>query len=149
MLIYITLILPNFGTDWSKGTLGRWNVTRECWTLMMLQTCFSPLFDASSFLILYIVMFVYFCSAMVRILLILHFYLFFICLISCQLKLFCLTIWQVQLMLVLAPTACILSEIALSEAFDVFARSNKFYVFSLFENTQNEVSICNHTHALL
>ncbi|KAL7612741.1 hypothetical protein Lser_V15G08192 [Lactuca serriola] len=42
-------------------------------------------------------------------------------------------------MLVLAPTACILSEIALFEAFDVFARSNKFYVFSLFENTQNEV----------
>nr|KAJ0197477.1 hypothetical protein LSAT_V11C700375060 [Lactuca sativa] len=44
-------------------------------------------------------------------------------------------------MLVLAPTACILSEIALSEAFDVFARSNKFYVFSLFENTPNEVNL--------
>nr|KAJ0185376.1 hypothetical protein LSAT_V11C900467820 [Lactuca sativa] len=48
---------------------------------------------------------------------------------------------EVQLMLVLALTACILSEIALSEAFDVFARSNKFYVFSLFENTQNEVNL--------
>ncbi|XP_042755783.1 dolichyl-diphosphooligosaccharide--protein glycosyltransferase subunit STT3A-like [Lactuca sativa] len=78
-------------------------------TLLFVMACFSPLFDASSFLILYIVMFVYFCSVMV------------------------------QLMLVLAPTACILSEIALSEGFDVFARSNKFYVSSLFENTQNEV----------
>ncbi|XP_068327865.1 dolichyl-diphosphooligosaccharide--protein glycosyltransferase subunit STT3A [Pyrus communis] len=58
--------------------------------------CFSPLSDASSFVILYIVTSVYFSGVMVR------------------------------LMLVLAPAACILSGIALSEAFDVFTRSIKF-----------------------
>ncbi|BFG39865.1 hypothetical protein CerSpe_261390 [Prunus speciosa] len=58
--------------------------------------CFSPLSDASSFVILYIVTSVYFSGVMVR------------------------------LMLVLAPAACIMSGIALSEAFDVFTRSIKF-----------------------
>ncbi|KAL6221085.1 hypothetical protein ACLB2K_008837 [Fragaria x ananassa] len=58
--------------------------------------CFSPLSDASSFVILYIVTSVYFSGVMVR------------------------------LMLVLAPAACITSGIALSEAFEVFTRSIKF-----------------------
>uniref|UniRef100_A0A5B7AKT2 dolichyl-diphosphooligosaccharide--protein glycotransferase n=2 Tax=Davidia involucrata TaxID=16924 RepID=A0A5B7AKT2_DAVIN len=58
--------------------------------------CFLPLSDASSFVVLYIVTSVYFSGVMVR------------------------------LMLVLAPAACIMSGIALSEAFDVFTRSIKF-----------------------
>ncbi|KAG9439872.1 hypothetical protein H6P81_020037 [Aristolochia fimbriata] len=58
--------------------------------------CFLPLSDASSFVVLYIVTSVYFSGVMVR------------------------------LMLVLAPAACIMSGIALSEAFDVFTRSVKF-----------------------
>ncbi|KAM5547603.1 dolichyl-diphosphooligosaccharide--protein glycosyltransferase subunit STT3A [Rosa sericea] len=58
--------------------------------------CFSPLSDASSFVILYIVTSVYFSGVMVR------------------------------LMLVFAPAACITSGIALSEAFEVFTRSIKF-----------------------
>ncbi|CAN0900076.1 Dolichyl-diphosphooligosaccharide--protein glycosyltransferase subunit STT3A, partial [Linum grandiflorum] len=58
--------------------------------------CFMPLSDSSSFLILYIVTSVYFSGVMVR------------------------------LMLVLAPAACILSGIALSEAFTVLTRSIKF-----------------------
>ncbi|XP_022965078.1 dolichyl-diphosphooligosaccharide--protein glycosyltransferase subunit STT3A [Cucurbita maxima] len=58
--------------------------------------CFSPLSDASSFVVLYIVTAVYFSGVMVR------------------------------LMLVLAPAACILSGIALSQAFEVFTRSIKF-----------------------
>ncbi|KAL5768767.1 hypothetical protein ACOSP7_015312 [Xanthoceras sorbifolium] len=58
--------------------------------------CFLPLSDASSFVILYIVTSVYFSGVMVR------------------------------LMLVLAPAACIMSGIALSQAFDVFTRSIKF-----------------------
>ncbi|KAI3771446.1 hypothetical protein L6452_02610 [Arctium lappa] len=70
--------------------------------------CFSPLSDASSFVILYIVMSVYFSGVMVR------------------------------LMLVLAPAACILSGIALSEAFDVFTRSIKFYASGTSEKVQNE-----------
>ncbi|KAK1421027.1 hypothetical protein QVD17_23074 [Tagetes erecta] len=61
--------------------------------------CFSPLSDASSFVILYIVMSVYFSGVMVR------------------------------LMLVFAPAACIMSGIALSDAFDVLTRSIKFYAF--------------------
>ncbi|PWA70769.1 staurosporin and temperature sensitive 3-like A [Artemisia annua] len=65
--------------------------------------CFSPLSDASSFVILYLVMSVYFSGVMVR------------------------------LMLVLAPAACIMSGIALSEAFEVFTRSIKFYISSLSE----------------
>ncbi|KAL2965636.1 hypothetical protein AAZX31_16G071800 [Glycine max] len=63
--------------------------------------CFSPLSDASSFVILYIVTSVYFSGVMVR------------------------------LMLVLAPAACILSGIALSQAFDVFTRSIKLQLPSL------------------
>ncbi|KAM0018156.1 putative dolichyl-diphosphooligosaccharide--protein glycotransferase [Helianthus debilis subsp. tardiflorus] len=68
--------------------------------------CFSPLSDASSFVILYLVMSVYFSGVMVR------------------------------LMLVLAPAACIMSGIALSEAFDVFTRSIKFYITNLSESLQ-------------
>ncbi|CAL0332509.1 unnamed protein product [Lupinus luteus] len=63
--------------------------------------CFLPLSDASSFVVLYIVTSVYFSGVMVR------------------------------LMLVLAPAACILSGIALSQAFDVFTRSIKFQLPSL------------------
>ncbi|KQK09704.1 dolichyl-diphosphooligosaccharide--protein glycosyltransferase subunit STT3A [Brachypodium distachyon] len=59
-------------------------------------SCFLPLSDASSFLVLYLVTSVYFSGVMVR------------------------------LMLVLAPAACILSGIALSEAFNVLTRSMKF-----------------------
>ncbi|KAF9662569.1 hypothetical protein SADUNF_Sadunf18G0067900 [Salix dunnii] len=58
--------------------------------------CFLPLSDASSFVVLYIVTSVYFSGVMVR------------------------------LMLVLAPAACIMSGIALSEAFNVLTRSVKF-----------------------
>lgn len=58
--------------------------------------CFLPLSDASSFVVLYIVTSVYFSGVMVR------------------------------LMLVLAPAACIMSGIALSEAFDTLTRSIKF-----------------------
>uniref|UniRef100_A0A453FEL9 dolichyl-diphosphooligosaccharide--protein glycotransferase n=1 Tax=Aegilops tauschii subsp. strangulata TaxID=200361 RepID=A0A453FEL9_AEGTS len=61
-----------------------------------LQSCFLPLSDASSFLVLYLVTSVYFSGVMVR------------------------------LMLVLAPAVCILSGIALSEAFNVLTRSMKF-----------------------
>jgi len=41
---------------------------------------------------------------------------------------------MVRLMLVLAPAACILSGIALSECFDVLTRSIKFNLYNLFEN---------------
>ncbi|KAL8234847.1 hypothetical protein R6Q59_020947 [Mikania micrantha] len=68
--------------------------------------CFAPLSDASSFVILYLVMSVYFSGVMVR------------------------------LMLVLAPAACIMSGIALSEAFDVLTRSIKFYISNLSESLQ-------------
>ncbi|KAL4589594.1 hypothetical protein LXL04_002502 [Taraxacum kok-saghyz] len=70
--------------------------------------CFSPLSDASSFVILYLVMSVYFSGVMVR------------------------------LMLVLAPAACIMSGIALSEAFDVCTRSIKYYITSLSESLQTD-----------
>ncbi|KAG1346610.1 Dolichyl-diphosphooligosaccharide--protein glycosyltransferase subunit STT3A [Cocos nucifera] len=60
--------------------------------------CFSPLSDASSFMILYLATSAYFSGVMVR------------------------------LMLVLAPAACVMSGIALSEAFDVFTRSIKIQV---------------------
>ncbi|KAF7813871.1 dolichyl-diphosphooligosaccharide--protein glycosyltransferase subunit STT3A [Senna tora] len=63
--------------------------------------CFSPLSDASSFVVLYIVTSVYFSGVMVR------------------------------LMLVLAPAACIMSGIALSQALDVFTRSIKFQLPNL------------------
>ncbi|XP_024011773.1 dolichyl-diphosphooligosaccharide--protein glycosyltransferase subunit STT3A isoform X1 [Eutrema salsugineum] len=63
-----------------------------------IVACFSPLSDASSFVVLYIVMSVYFSGVMVR------------------------------LMLVLAPAACIMSGIALSQAFDVFTASIKYHL---------------------
>eukprot|EP00262_Sarcandra_glabra_P016187 TRINITY_DN5200_c0_g1_i2.p1 TRINITY_DN5200_c0_g1~~TRINITY_DN5200_c0_g1_i2.p1 ORF type:complete len:789 (+),score=127.97 TRINITY_DN5200_c0_g1_i2:84-2450(+) len=67
--------------------------------------CFLPLSDASSFAVLYIATAVYFSGVMVR------------------------------LMLVLAPAACIMSGIALSEAFDVFTRSVKFQLPRLLGNS--------------
>ncbi|XP_042033208.1 dolichyl-diphosphooligosaccharide--protein glycosyltransferase subunit STT3A-like isoform X1 [Salvia splendens] len=69
--------------------------------------CFLPLSDASSFAVLYIVTSVYFSGVMVR------------------------------LMLVLAPAACIMSGIALSEAFDVFTRSIKFHLVGTTQNPQD------------
>ncbi|GMY36148.1 dolichyl-diphosphooligosaccharide--protein glycosyltransferase subunit STT3A [Fagus crenata] len=68
--------------------------------------CFSPLSDASSFVVLYIVTSVYFSGVMVR------------------------------LMLVLAPAACIMSGIALSAAFDVLTRSIKFQLPGINGNSQ-------------
>ncbi|KAK9269232.1 hypothetical protein L1049_001002 [Liquidambar formosana] len=68
--------------------------------------CFLPLSDASSFVVLYIVTSVYFSGVMVR------------------------------LMLVFAPAACIMSGIALSEAFDVLTRSIKFQLPGVSENSQ-------------
>ncbi|CAL9774865.1 unnamed protein product [Musa acuminata subsp. burmannicoides] len=68
-----------------------------------IVACFLPLSDASSFMVLYITTSVYFSGVMVR------------------------------LMLVLAPAACIMSGIALSEAFDVFTRSIKLQLPKLFE----------------
>ena len=47
---------------------------------------------------------------------------------------------QVRLMLVLAPAACIMSGIALSEAFEVFTRSIKFYISNLSEFLETDVS---------
>lgn len=70
--------------------------------------CFSPLSDASSFVVLYIVTSVYFSGVMVR------------------------------LMLVLAPSACIMSGIALSGAFDVFTRSIKFQLPGVAGNSQTD-----------
>ncbi|KAJ8460786.1 hypothetical protein OPV22_033712 [Ensete ventricosum] len=69
-----------------------------------IVACFLPLSDASSFMVLYITTSVYFSGVMVR------------------------------LMLVLAPAACIMSGIALSEAFDVFTRSIKLQLPKLFES---------------
>ncbi|KAM0945743.1 putative dolichyl-diphosphooligosaccharide--protein glycotransferase [Dioscorea sansibarensis] len=69
--------------------------------------CFLPLSDASSFMVLYIVTSVYFSGVMVR------------------------------LMLVLAPAACIMSGIALSEAFSVFTRSIKFQLFKSIETNSS------------
>ncbi|KAJ8446522.1 hypothetical protein Cgig2_027484 [Carnegiea gigantea] len=80
--------------------------------------CFSPLSDASSFVVLYIVTSVYFSGVMVR------------------------------LMLVLAPAACIMSGIALSEAFDVFARSIKFQLPGLSETSWSEAADSSGTHEM-
>ncbi|KAK1365353.1 Dolichyl-diphosphooligosaccharide--protein glycotransferase [Heracleum sosnowskyi] len=71
-----------------------------------IVACFLPLSDASSFVILYIVTSVYFSGVMVR------------------------------LMLVLAPAACIMSGIALSEAFSVFTRSIKFQLPGVSQSHQ-------------
>ncbi|KAF2285240.1 hypothetical protein GH714_039078 [Hevea brasiliensis] len=68
--------------------------------------CFLPLSDASSFVVLYIVTSVYFSGVMVR------------------------------LMLVLAPAACVMSGIALSESFSVFTRSIKFQLHGLSGSSQ-------------
>lgn len=43
-------------------------------------------------------------------------------------------------MLVLAPAACIMSGIALSEAFDVFTRSIKFQLPKIIESSISGVS---------
>lgn len=95
--------------------------------------CFLPLSDSSSFVVLYLVTAVYFSGVMVR------------------------------LMLVLAPAACILSGIALSEAFNTLTRSIKFHVPILNnspnpqdldkESLQTEItgvnSVVNSTHKIL
>ncbi|KAL8153002.1 hypothetical protein V2J09_010762 [Rumex salicifolius] len=70
--------------------------------------CFLPLTDASSFVGLYIVTSVYFSGVMVR------------------------------LMLVFAPAACVMSGIALSEAFDVLTRSFKFQLLGASETLDND-----------
>ncbi|KAJ3670976.1 hypothetical protein LUZ60_008402 [Juncus effusus] len=70
-----------------------------------IVSCFLPLSDASSFVVLYLVTSVYFSGVMVR------------------------------LMLVLAPAACIMSGIALSETFGVLTRSIKVQVLKLFESS--------------
>ncbi|KAG2279949.1 hypothetical protein Bca4012_048188 [Brassica carinata] len=75
---------------------------------MDINACFSPLSDASSFVVLYIVMSVYFSGVMVR------------------------------LMLVLAPAACIMSGIALSQAFDVFTASIKYQLGEM-SNSKDDV----------
>nr|CAB3464694.1 unnamed protein product [Digitaria exilis] len=72
-------------------------------------SCFLPLSDASSFMVLYLVTAVYFSGVMVR------------------------------LMLVLAPAACILSGIALSEVFGVLTRSLKFQLSKLFDDSSSAV----------
>ncbi|GAB2292357.1 Dolichyl-diphosphooligosaccharide--protein glycosyltransferase subunit stt3a [Dionaea muscipula] len=73
-----------------------------------IVACFLPLSDASSFVVLYIVTSVYFSGVMVR------------------------------LMLVLAPAACILSGIALSEAFSSFTRSVKYQLFGASETSRDD-----------
>ncbi|KAG6473029.1 hypothetical protein ZIOFF_066936 [Zingiber officinale] len=78
-----------------------------------IVACFLPLSDASSFVILYIATSVYFSGVMVR------------------------------LMLVLAPAACIMSGIALSEAFDAFTRSIKFQLPKLFEASPSDAGDTN------
>lgn len=54
-------------------------------------------------------------------------------------------------MLVFAPAACIMSGIALSEAFDVFARSIKFQLPALPESLRDEVAkrILSHSNYLI
>nr|TKS16402.1 hypothetical protein D5086_0000024500 [Populus alba] len=84
---------PNKGMEWMKFELAS-------------SSCFLPLSDASSFVVLYIVSSVYFSGVMVR------------------------------LMLVLAPVACIMSGIALSEAFNVLTRSIKFQLPGSSETSQ-------------
>ncbi|KAK1267131.1 Dolichyl-diphosphooligosaccharide--protein glycosyltransferase subunit STT3A [Acorus gramineus] len=81
--------------------------------------CFLPLSDASSFAVLYIVTSAYFSGVMVR------------------------------LMLVLAPAACILSGIALSEAFDVFTRSIKFQLPKALRMTDSSAGDTNPESAAL
>ncbi|KAG6772126.1 hypothetical protein POTOM_023522 [Populus tomentosa] len=89
---------PNKGMEWMKFELAS-------------SSCFLPLSDASSFVVLYIVSSVYFSGVMVR------------------------------LMLVLAPVACIMSGIALSEAFNVLTRSIKFQLPGSSETSQVDVPL--------
>lgn len=51
-------------------------------------------------------------------------------------------------MLVLAPAACIMSGIALSEAFSVFTRSIKFQLPGLSQSHQMDVSHKHLVHVL-
>ncbi|GAB4852637.1 Dolichyl-diphosphooligosaccharide--protein glycosyltransferase subunit stt3a [Ancistrocladus abbreviatus] len=74
------------------------------------SACFLPLSDARSFVVLYIVTSVYFSGVMVR------------------------------LMLVLAPAACIMSGIALSEAFSSFTWSIKSQLLGTSETLQHQVN---------
>jgi hypothetical protein len=115
-------------------------LTKSCWSLL-LQACFSPLSDASSFVILYIVTSVYFSGVMVwnywdcsySTYNIFNFNFFYW--IPSLIK------YQVRLMLVLAPAACILSGIALSQAFDVLTRSIKLQLPSLLVDSPVDVPI--------
>lgn len=103
-------------------------------TFVLLQACFLPLSDASSFLVLYIVTSVYFSGVMVILLplrsILLYLYIeqysIFLQDMLFPSKVCCFWSSQVRLMLVLAPAACILSGIALSEAFTVLTWSIKF-----------------------
>ncbi|KAI7739461.1 hypothetical protein M8C21_012342, partial [Ambrosia artemisiifolia] len=101
MDINILAFLVPAGIIVSSGCLSGFQFLVEWQDRWVGQACFSPLSDASSFVILYIVMSAYFSGVMVR------------------------------LMLVFAPAACIMSGIALSEAFDVFTTSIKFYAFQV------------------
>ncbi|GAB2230718.1 hypothetical protein Droror1_Dr00015002 [Drosera rotundifolia] len=83
-----------------------------------IVACFFPLSDASSFVVLYIVTSVYFSGVMVR------------------------------LMLVLAPAACILSGIALSESFAAFTRSIKFQLFGASESSRIDECPANFVQLL-
>lgn len=80
--------------------------------------CFLPLSDSSSFVVLYLVTAAYFSGVMVR------------------------------LMLVLAPAACILSGIALSEVFTTFTRSLKYPTLSptTSQGSQDLIKESTQTH---
>ncbi|GJR91603.1 dolichyl-diphosphooligosaccharide--protein glycosyltransferase subunit STT3A [Tanacetum coccineum] len=55
-------------------------------------------------------------------------------------------LYLVRLMLVLAVAACMMSRIALSEAFEIFTKSIKFYISSLSEFLETDVSIqCDYS----
>ncbi|KAJ6923400.1 hypothetical protein NC652_016896 [Populus alba x Populus x berolinensis] len=107
---------PNKGMEWMKTYASKYipiiaSVSEHqppTWPsyFMDINSCFLPLSDASSFVVLYIVSSVYFSGVMVR------------------------------LMLVLAPVACIMSGIALSEAFNVLTRSIKFQLPGSSETSQ-------------
>ncbi|XP_044977021.1 dolichyl-diphosphooligosaccharide--protein glycosyltransferase subunit STT3A-like isoform X2 [Hordeum vulgare subsp. vulgare] len=95
--VLVTLVASSPTKGWSGRSLSLLDPTYASkYIPIIASSCFLPLSDASSFLVLYLVTSVYFSGVMVR------------------------------LMLVLAPAACILSGIALSEAFNVLTRSMKF-----------------------
>lgn len=120
------------------------------------QACFSPLSDASSFVVLYIVTSVYFSGVMVRKMFQLTNLVFSYkvkqgekILFSCSYHLInqCFGLMsQVRLMLVFAPAACIMSGIALSGAFDVFTRSIKFQLPGISKNSTLDVSLSLSLH---